>query len=218
MLGDCLACGDFNARTSNVADFIEQPALHQSLNLPPILTSDKPGPPRLNQDPHKLDNHGQKLIDMCKSLGVCILNGRTLGDTMGSPTCYWCAPSTIDYFLASSDLMDRVLTMQVLDLQPESIHCPIAMTLATGPYNVPDKTKEDISYDFPSFKWKQGDEIKFQETLMSNESVIASLSKLSPLLAGEGTSDQVKIDTITTELSEILISTAHIAGVLSKKY
>jgi hypothetical protein len=86
---------------------------------------------RNNCDKAKLDKHGEHLLSLCKSSGLRILNGRSLGDYFGRFTCYSYVgqPSTIDYMLSSADLLDDVQCFYVNDIDSMSIHCKLSCVI-----------------------------------------------------------------------------------------
>lgn len=65
---------------------------------------------RYNMDSKPTDSNSNKLLELCKTSGIRILNGRSLGDSVGAFTChsYRGNPSTIDYMLVSMDLFRQV--------------------------------------------------------------------------------------------------------------
>lgn len=106
-LGKILVADDLNARTNNDPDFvididdrfspindIESYRLDDSL-------------PRKNMDVHKVDPHGERVLELCKSHYLRILNGRCRGDHVGIFTRFPIRegelPSTIDYIIADRD-------------------------------------------------------------------------------------------------------------------
>ena len=85
-LGEILICGDFNARTANILDFIP----FDSNNYVPLYdqyNSDTEIRHRQSQD-DKVDNRSKELIDLCIGQNLRILNGRTFGDIFGKITSY----------------------------------------------------------------------------------------------------------------------------------
>ena len=63
---------------------------------------------RNNSDP-KLNTNGRPFIKLLQMTGLVILNGRTLSDIFGEPTCSQRhGVSTVDYICVSTSLHDRV--------------------------------------------------------------------------------------------------------------
>ena len=58
---------------------------------------------RNSEDNVPSDHRGKELLEMCKSLGLLILNGRKVGDLFGKYTSFqWNGSSVVDYVLASN--------------------------------------------------------------------------------------------------------------------
>ena len=102
--GDIALIGDFNARTGEQADYIENE--NNSIQflqdmLPQDYDLDSPIK-RNNLD--ILNQQGNNLLNMCLSSRLRILNGRYLGDSLGYHTYFsknGC--STVDYAILSKD-------------------------------------------------------------------------------------------------------------------
>ena len=86
------------------------------------------------------NSYGKQITDLCISAKLRILNGRTLGDTMGRITCYkFRGTATADYSICSASLLNSVLTFEVGDYCPLlSDHCPITLTLHSFIVTQPD--------------------------------------------------------------------------------
>ena len=73
---------------------------------------------RQNQDPHPVDAQGKKLLDLCKSSRLRILNGRTMGDRSGKLTRFPDAcresPSTLDYMLSDCEIRPKIKFLTIL--------------------------------------------------------------------------------------------------------
>ena len=79
-----IICGDFNARTKTEPDYCiskDSHILNEYLDLPFPLPDDDLPIPRLNSDTQNCNKRGQKLLNLCKSADLRILNGRFFGDT-----------------------------------------------------------------------------------------------------------------------------------------
>jgi hypothetical protein len=91
------------------------------------IAVDMPMRPRLNQDVG-INDEGKLLTHLCQSHQMCILNGRTNGDSMGSYTYYGrngC--STIDYCLVSECLIPCVEYFNVDAISHYSGHCQLSV-------------------------------------------------------------------------------------------
>ena len=100
--------GDFNARTGNEQDIIDETDDEiELLNLPQNYKISTIKKHRCNKDQHK-NSYGDKLIDLATSANLKILNGRTLGDLEGRYTYIgYNGLSTVDYVLASENMLSR---------------------------------------------------------------------------------------------------------------
>jgi hypothetical protein len=132
--GNIVIMGDLNARTAIEQDYIAQDCdtnLQLYNNYLPeveLLTE------RSNQDRHKIDDQGKRLLDLCISTGMHILNGRMLGDLMGSLSCFkYTGASRVDYGLTDSEMVPKVMHVKVHDyLNDTSDHCKISIGLRVG--------------------------------------------------------------------------------------
>ena len=126
---DILMCGDFNGSTctSNlIPDYVDVENVYNfdCTGLSNFII-------RKSQD-SVLNTYGKKLLLMCASLGLCMLNGICNGDLNGCYT-YICdtGSSVNDYFLCSSDYLDNFfskITLHVAD-RIESDHLPLEFTI-----------------------------------------------------------------------------------------
>ena len=117
-LGNIILGGHLNAKTNTMNDYaLDIDDLHSPVNDINLYIHDIPIK-RENVDTHAADSHGKKLLEICKSCRVRILNGRTRGDGLGIFTRYPNAkresPSTIDYFLSDCEIMNRVKSLTIL--------------------------------------------------------------------------------------------------------
>ncbi|XP_030839274.1 uncharacterized protein LOC115923141 [Strongylocentrotus purpuratus] len=123
----------------------------------------------------KVNNNGSHVIDICKTLGLAIVNGR-LGDDngIGNFTCFnkngGC--STIDYAIVSHELFYNIQNFQVdlFDKCLSDVHCPIVMTLqSTHTHNqeihdvntICDSSKPR----YMSFKWDRENANEYSDRL-----------------------------------------------------
>ena len=77
--GNVLLLGDLNARTSKLEDFVSSDGSDHIQD-----TSDNSFQPQERQNfDSTINNHGKKIIEICKSTEMRILNGRINGDSLG---------------------------------------------------------------------------------------------------------------------------------------
>jgi hypothetical protein len=103
-LGGVLLAGDFNARTGTNTDFIDCNQLADVLLVPQAI-EDLPNDmlERQNRDTITAGWHCE-FLELCRTTGLFILNGRTPGDISGEYTCLSNKGfNTMDYFLTTAD-------------------------------------------------------------------------------------------------------------------
>ena len=124
--GNVILCGDFNARTGTLVDFIQMDGENNVCDIPSNYTCDYVHK-RSSMD-KVVQKYGRKFVRLCVDNNMYILNGRTLGDLQGNATCY--SPngkSVVDYFTCSQELMRKIVKCQVKNLTIFSDHCPIEL-------------------------------------------------------------------------------------------
>ena len=111
----------------------------------------------------KVNNNGSHVIDICKTLGLDIVNGR-LGDDNGIGNFTYFNKnggcSTIDYAIVSHELFYNIQNFQVdlFDKCLSDVHCPIVMTLQSNHTHNQDIHNVNTICDsskprYMSFKW-----------------------------------------------------------------
>ena len=169
--------GDFNARTGTLNDFIENDA-DDFLTMNRTYIRDKHFPKRNNID-YIVNKVGGEILRLRIGNRLRILNGRLTGDFDGKYTSYQTnGASTVDYAIASEDLLKTILRFQVHLLSTYSDHCPISLKLTVSPYsevinnNTPrqaQKKTESPQNNFTKFLWKTDSKDKFINRLPSPE-------------------------------------------------
>ncbi|MCG8429717.1 MAG: reverse transcriptase family protein [Candidatus Omnitrophica bacterium] len=205
--GQCIVCGDFNARTSTQPDYLGDDSSTEHLNFHSILNDSEIN--RNNMDCSKPDEHGKKLLSLCKSSGLRILNGRTLGDCIGFYTCFshTGSPSVIDYFLANESLLPEIKDFHVHDPSVNSIHCIISTTIHTSHF---ESTTNECLKPLPlKYKWGELDSSKFSNAFRSPAIVNLTNSFLSKT-SGSSSED---IDNAVGEINNIFQTCASIAKI-----
>ena len=133
MKGDVMIMGDLNAHiNSSDHDFIlnDSDVILDSV-LPNNYISDSYQLLRNTEVPQTTNSYGKNILDLCISGELRLLNGRTIGDTIGKATYYNYQGVTInDYCLCSGTFMNNVINFQVGEFMPcMSDHCPITVKI-----------------------------------------------------------------------------------------
>lgn len=168
-LGSVMILGDLNARTGTKSDYVTQDADVVTIeNL--LVERDVELGSRLSQD-LKICPRGNKLIDICVSAKLRILNGRIIGDTLGYFTCHKNnGSSVVDYLIVQENLVSEVNYLCVNEFLPcFSDHCSLSFALKTkrpSLFHQREKTYEP----FPNqFKWNNQFISDFQLALNQDE-------------------------------------------------
>ena len=117
--------GDFNSRTSNTPDFVQNDSL-QYIPLPNSYICDSDINLRNNLD-KSVNAYGYQLSSLCVALGLRILNGRFLGDSQGNFTSFqYNGCSVVDYGIICRNILDKINYFKVHPLTTFSDHCMIS--------------------------------------------------------------------------------------------
>ena len=147
-------CGDFNARTGIQIDFVENDSDFINDLLPDEYEVDQPLP-RFSED-RVCDQYGLCLLDLCKSSGLRILNGRVGKDKhVGRFTCVkGNGRSAIDYVLSKPELFSMISDFVVNELNIISDHCIIhfSITVREG-LKAKSNNKQCYSRQNVTYKW-----------------------------------------------------------------
>ena len=230
----CLV-GDLNARTGSLADYLDinDDAVSNILGLnfcdgPCELPKHAVPTKRINMDT-KINNNGYEIIDLCKSFGLTIVNGRLGDDNMkGNFTCFnkngGC--STVDDAIVSCDLFHNVQNFQVdlFDKCLSDVHCPIIVTLQSK-HTFNETSNEHLMADpqfntvcnfsvskFMSFKWDPEKVVEYSDRLHG------LTSHLQPLKVNNYENiSQDMIDNYYSTISGYLLQAAQDVGVCKWK-
>ncbi len=137
-LGGVLLAWDFNARIGTNTDFIDCSQLADVMLVLEAIENTLPNNmlELQNRDTVTVGWH-REILDLCRTAGLFILNGRTPGDISGEYTCLSnkCF-STVDYFLMTTDQLEGVKHLEVnCDEQysghkdAHSNHRPLVLTI-----------------------------------------------------------------------------------------
>ena len=202
---DLICLGDYNSRTAEKPDYI---AADDNTDIPVMSSHFVPDTiatyPRGNLD-LGTNTYGDRLLDLCQSVPLRICNGRTLGDILGTYTCYSYGEgkSAVDYCLVSPSIFHMISYFVVNDFIPHaSDHCSITVTLSTK-YMLDQSPSAGYEYIQKPKKvpWNESIADCFEQIIQSNacktvlsefdtrpvssqESMDAAVSSLSDLLVG----------------------------------
>ena len=171
---EILLCGDYNARTGILPDFdthfmgsngdLDQLLPYDCLESYPLREQMQGSgvSNRFSRDKATVNNHGLRLINLCKTAGILIFNGRigkdkgigdfTRDDTTGS--------SVVDYVLGTPKLFSVVCNFDILGKVPESDHRAIAFSLKCKSKVAPLSKPRENTLDWGSYynyNWTHND-------------------------------------------------------------
>ena len=130
-----LLCGDMNAHTGDVIDYIDYESYGTDeselaeldiVNIKEALIQNM-CPVRQNKDKRKIDVYGRRLIELVKNLGLIILNGRVKGDRQGEFTTT--QNSVIDYCIGSPDVIEYIDSLKIEDYDNNIIFSDVHSSL-----------------------------------------------------------------------------------------
>lgn len=79
---------------------------------------------------NELNNHGKRLLEICKNTDLRILNGKLCGDSIGRPTFHSIlGVSVIDYAISDQDLVRHIANFIVKEQSSYSDHHPVVTWL-----------------------------------------------------------------------------------------
>ncbi|KAK3082441.1 hypothetical protein FSP39_009605 [Pinctada imbricata] len=151
-LGNIMLLGDFNARTGRLqCDYIIDDE-NRYMDFDSSYISDNPIYERISMD-KSVNEYGRNLLELCKANRLRILNGRTIGDTIGKFTCYqWNGCSVVDYCIVTEDLLGTVEYFHIHDLKGlYSNHSKLSLQIPSK-FNFIDNNEEMV--DLPlQIRW-----------------------------------------------------------------
>ena len=136
--GVMIVAGDFNARTASAQDLTHQDEFGDLLD-----SSLLPAPPTCNFPTWQSFDRiicpfGRRLLEICETSDLVILNGRVPGDEAGLftwPQKYGPRGSVVDYFLATSSLITSVSSLIITEEPGLSDHCLLRLELTLQAQN-----------------------------------------------------------------------------------
>lgn len=131
--GDIMIMGDLNTRTGILDDYIK----HDDDEFTPVPNDYMVDNLDLYEERENQDKisgpkeYVEKLLNICSTYKIRILNGRSLGDLCGKFTCYqYNGQSVVDYMIVQECLLTNIKYFKVHDtLEAISDHCLISAEL-----------------------------------------------------------------------------------------
>lgn len=168
-MGEIILMGDFNSRTGILQDVLESNRILELENLDSSESRYKPYLKQRNSQDYTSDKRGERLIELCLSLELSILNGRKIGDSFGMKTCFnWNGSSVVDYVISSNNIFESIRYFRVDSLQPTfSIHCPVSFSMhfdSSISNSYKDANMHNIKY---KYKWSKIGNENFKKELAS---------------------------------------------------
>ena len=170
--------GDLNGRTGSLNDLYEEPDTQfcspitqrkLSLNVPIRINCDV-----------LVNSHGEKIIKLCKTFDLIILNGRLKGDAVGNFTHLNKnnGPSAIDYCICSNELYGCIDNFIVLPLTGLSDHSKI-VSVFKEEVLLPGQNSDTYKWNLlkKKFKWNEKAVANFKSALINNTSEIEEISQ-----------------------------------------
>ena len=152
LLGKTLVTGDLNCRTSNEIDFINYDKFLDNNDITPNVFICE----RVNKD-HVLDSHGARLIELCKTTGLQIANGRLHADKSVGEYTYMShnGMSVVDYLLACNNDFQYISAFEIMPPSSCSDHNAVYFCVERlCPVSVPHNfdSHEDIYLEWDDSK------------------------------------------------------------------
>ena len=202
-----LLCGDFNARSSDLPDYVIDDNFSH-LNILPSDYNVDYEMLRCSQDIGKTNNNGHLLLDLCKQTGLRIMNGRVSKDkNIGKFTYVGHAGSSlVDYVICSQELFDNIDHFEVLDPNIMSDHCMINFTFTFDKQNC-SETQSNLSYANVDFKyvWNNDHKSEFVSNVSTDEFAF-NLDNIAERITSSD--DEMSLDTCINDLTNLFLDTS----------
>lgn len=208
--GHIIICGDLNARTGDQPDFICNQGDHFITGGNVYFPSQHS---RENSD-KGVNTHGKNLLQLCRSLGLYIINGRLRGDTFGRLThSSALGSSTVDYSITDLDLSYlRAFTVQ--PLTPLSDHSPITLYLNKTVINNHQVNSASKMYRLKqSPRWEQDSTEKYSQAINSQ----AVQTQLNSFMLNSFPQNKVGVDMAVESLNMVFKHSVQLINLNDKK-
>ena len=168
--GYVMLLGDFNARTGQESDSVCRDGQNFILNDCSNMSFKTSCRNTFNPI---VNSHGKRLLDLCKSFDLRILNGRITGDSLGRFTySTQNGDSTVDYIITDQCLFNSVKYFTVNKQLFLSDHCPISVWIESS---IPQISEIDVANlnhletISAQFVWTENSPESFQNAMKSSK-------------------------------------------------
>ena len=189
-----LICGDFNAKSSNFPDYVEDDTAEHIHVLPDVYLVDTPLG-RVSED-KGFNRYRSQMLDFCKETGLRIVNGRVVNDIgIGKYTYVGSTGKCVDdYVIASQCLFLAINTFEVLDPTILSDHCIVqfSVILHDSVLNAESDNSYDSYFNY-KYVWKNNEVESFQNALQS-DNVQGALNDLKTNIPNLTTADELNLN------------------------
>jgi len=163
--------GDLNARTGNLPDNLDLDTNFDNADLRPTEFIER------NNCDETITNQGKNLMKILIGKDLRILNGRTIGDSLGNFTTFKNGNVSVnDYGIVSGNIMDTVENFFVLPQSFYSDHSEIVLTICNK--NEPNVSPIDSGTWFPLEKRKKWSAENLSKLNQNLEKVPSDLCKI----------------------------------------
>lgn len=162
-IGKVYIAGDLNSRVGNKCDFIVHDnvnTVYDDIDYVPDYTSVRASVDTVN------NSHGIKLLDLCKSSCIRIVNGR-IGDSCKHTFYSHNGSSVIDYVLTKECNFSLLSKFTIGDFTEWSDHAPLHFSLYCNNYSPSYETFSDVKY-----KWDNTLREQFRSGLITKLPVL----------------------------------------------
>ena len=207
-----LACGDFNARigTKMECTLYDANETHVDVISEAVINEDtffsdddfvlnNMSINRVNADP-VVNDYGLKLLRVCNSCDLAVLNGRTGGDRFKGETtfCGRQGESTIDFVLVDNKVINLVADFNISKPSEFSDHKMLSFKLKC---KIKKDENDETTPDFLPAKWDKKGKDRFIEHINSDEIRLKTEALLERL---DSNLDRDLIDSVLQDLTEIM--------------
>lgn len=160
--GNVLICGDLNARTGTEPDLINAQG---DKHIPGQINTPPPSHRHRNNFDKTVNKNGHQLLQLCRTLGLYIVNGRLRGDSFGLYT--HSSPlgnSTVDYSI--TDLEPFCLrAFTVSPLTPLSDHSKITLYIRKTPTHPHVAEPSKLNRSKQPYRWTNNSKDEYQKAI-----------------------------------------------------